>query len=140
MAPGSTHLPIVLRDEDLPADAVVIVRGGVLGLEATRLGAQDNYNVCGYFAISVEAALDATWEELCRTSPRIAGRYNKVRLSTAGRIRSAGFPLLPTEDRPHYDIVLADVADATIERLVAAFDEPVENPGNALRPGQGEYR
>lgn len=55
-----------------------------------------------------------------------------MRLSTAGRVRQAGFVLLPTLGRPHYDIVLPDTSDGTLGRLDACFDPPVPNPGRRL--------
>lgn len=45
-----------------------------------------------------------------------------------GRVRAAGFALLPTLDRPHYDVVLPDLRDRTLERQESAFDEPQANP------------
>ncbi len=62
----------------------------------------------------------------CRDGPELE-RYGKVRLSTAGRLRSLGFALVPTLDRPHYDVVLPDLADATLDRLEIGFDRPVPN-------------
>jgi hypothetical protein len=56
-------------------------------------------------------------------------RYGKVRLSTVGRLRAAGFALLPTLRRPHYDVVLPDITDLTLDRLDGAFDAPIPNPG-----------
>jgi len=55
--------------------------------------------------VSVFLALDVTVDELCRDRPELQ-RYGKVRLTTAGRLRSLGFALVPTLDRPHYDVVL----------------------------------
>ena len=75
-------------------------------------------------------ALDADVVELCAAEPYLV-RYGKVRLSTVGRLRSGGFPLLPTLDRPHYDIVLPDLDDATLQRLEGCFDLAVPNPGRA---------
>jgi hypothetical protein len=50
-------------------------------------------------------------------------------LSTAGRLRAAGFVLLATFDRPHHDIALPDLSDGIIMRLEACFDAPIPNPG-----------
>lgn len=82
--------------------------------------------------MSVEAVLDgATVTDTCRDSPRIGERYGQVRLSTAGRVRSAGLALLATFNRPHFDIVLPDLSAPTLERLAACFDAPINNPGRA---------
>ena len=75
-----------------------------------------------------ETALDAAVDDLCAAEPFLVW-YGKVRFSTVGRIRSEGFPLIPTLDRPHYDIVLPDLHPPTVERLDRCFDPPVPNPG-----------
>lgn len=40
-----------------------------------------------------------------------------------------GFALLATGDAPHYDIVLPDLRQSTLDRLVGCFDDPEPNPG-----------
>lgn len=126
--------PIVLRDEPIPDDAVVIIRGGELAPATARKAVLNNRAKHGYFGLSVEAALDADWETVCRTSPRLRGRYGQVRLSEAGHLRRAGFPLFPTGDRPHYDVVLPDDSDYHMDRLIACFGDPVDNPGRDMPP------
>jgi len=37
--------------------------------------------------------------------------------------------LLATSARPHFDVVLPDLTDPTIDRLVACFSTPMPNPG-----------
>lgn len=59
-------------------------------------------------------------------------RYGKVRLSTVGALRAAGFAVIPTLARPHYDVVLPDVTAPTLSRLEGCFEPPVPNP--ARRP------
>ena len=127
--------PIVLRDEELPDDAVVIIRGGELALTTARTSAQNNRTKAGFFGLSVELALDADWETVCRTSPRLRGMYSLVRLSTAGKVRQAGFPLFPTGQRPHYDIVLPDSSDHHLRRLLDLFGPTRTNPGADLSRG-----
>ncbi len=98
-----------------------------------RSTASDAFEDYGIYCLSVDAAIDIPMSELCRTSPRIGSRYGKVRLSTFGRLRDAGFAVLPTFDRPHFDIVLADVSDVTIARVTRCFDDPIPNPGREAR-------
>ncbi len=50
------------------------------------------------FGFSVEAVIDQTLLDVCR-GERIFG-YRQVRLSTFGRLRSAGFALLGSFDHP----------------------------------------
>jgi hypothetical protein len=73
--------------------------------------------------------LDTTVQATCRDE-RLAG-YRRVRLSTFGRVRSAGFAVLATFDRPHFTLVLADLSDLTLTRLDRCFDAPLPNTGRA---------
>lgn len=118
---------VMLRDEEPPDDTVVVVRGGEMNSAFVRRTAQSSADESGYYAVSVFLALDEPVELLCASEPYVA-RYGQVRLTTVGRIRHAGFPLLPTLDRPHYDVVLPDLEKPTLERLEATFDGPVPNP------------
>ena len=92
-----------------------------------KASAQDSFDDFGVFTISVSLALDMTIGELCASDRRIS-RYTKVRLSTVGRLRSEGFALLPTLARPHYDVVLADLSDETLDRLESVFEASIPRP------------
>ena len=120
--------PVVLRADDPPDDTVVVVRGGEMLSESVRRSAERNNREFGFYGVSVYLAIDVPLAELCATVDQIA-RYGQVRLSTAGRLRSEGFPLIPTIDHPHFDIVLPDVAHRTLGRLQECFGPPVLNPG-----------
>ena len=120
--------PLLLRDEPPPDDAVAVVRGGEMNSAFVRVSAQDAFDDFGVFTISVSLTIDGSVDELCSTDKRIS-RYGKVRLSTAGRLRGLGFALLPTLDRPHYDVVLPDLDDETLGRLELGFDPPMPRPG-----------
>jgi hypothetical protein len=121
-------LPI--RGEDPPADTVLIIRAGVMSLDTLRRTAADSFDDFGAYLVSVEAVVGGrTVADTCRTSPRIGERYGRVRLSTAGQLRSAGLPLLATFASPHFDVVLPDLSDTTLQRLTVCFDEPIDNPG-----------
>lgn len=119
--------PLVLRNEEPPDDVVLVVRGGEMHSTYVRETARDSFFESGFYSISVFLALDVPVEELCAMEPYVA-RYGKVRLTTVGRLRHAGFALLPTLDRPHYDVVLPDISDATLDRLEESFDPPIPNP------------
>jgi hypothetical protein len=77
--------------------------------------------------VSVEAAIDQTVLEACRGSERLMP-YRQVRLSTFGRLHSAGFAVLATFDSPHFTIVLPDLSELTVARLDQSFDDPIPNP------------
>lgn len=119
-----------VRGEEPPDDAVVVVRGGANGLAPStiRRTARNTFDEFGFFGVSVFAALDGTVEELCQAVEAIR-RYGAVQESTFGALRRAGFPLIATGARPHFDIVLADLSDETIDRLRACFGPPYPTPG-----------
>lgn len=120
--------PIVLRAEEPPDDVVVVVRGGEMTSEFVHRSATAAHDELGIYALSVFLVLDEPLAELCAREPFLA-RYGKVRLSTVGELREAGFAIIPTLARPHYDIVLPDLQPSTLGRLDACFDPPVPNPG-----------
>jgi hypothetical protein len=122
-----TH-PLPLRGEQAPDDAIVVLRAGVMS-EASILQASGRmFDLYGLYGISVEGALDETVLQACRRSERLAN-YRQIRLSTFGRLRTAGFALLATFDNPHFTIVLPDLAELTVLRLDRCFDNPIPNPG-----------
>lgn len=89
--------------------------------------AERTYAIHAVYGISVLAVIDATVQAACRDD-RIAG-YRRVRLSTFGRLRQAGFALLATFDHPHFTLVLADLSELTLVRLENCFGDPIANPG-----------
>lgn len=101
-----------------------------MSAETLRRTATDSFEDFGAFLVSVEAAVDGlTVAETCTRSPRIGLRYGSIRLSTVGRCRSAGLVLLATFARPHFDVVLPDLSEQSLERLAGCFDDPIDNPG-----------
>lgn len=119
--------PLPLRSEQPPDDATVVVRAGVLGVDAVRRAAQRSFELYAVFGLSVEGVIGTTVRQACR-SERVIG-YRHVRLSTFGRIRAEGFALLATFDHPHFTLVLPDLGDLTLARLDKSFDEAIPNPG-----------
>ncbi|MCU1497704.1 MAG: hypothetical protein JWM47_1657 [Acidimicrobiales bacterium] len=122
--------PLPLRADQPPDDAGVVLRAGVMDGEDVVRAAERTFSLYGVYGISAEGVLDGTVQEACR-SDRII-RYRQVRLSTFGRLRSSGFALLATFDRPHFTLVLADVSELTIARLGKCFDQPIPNPGRPV--------
>lgn len=120
-----------LRREPPPGDDVLVVRGGEDSAEKLRRHAERihrAYVLDGrpLYGLSVYCALD---ELAGRRLTRQLASYRLVRLSTVGRLRTAGFPLLPTFARPHFTIVLPSVESADLDRLLACFDPASHNPG-----------
>lgn len=121
-----TH-PLPLRSEVPPGDAVVVIRAGVMSAENVTRSAERTFALYSVYGLSVDGVIDRTVREACRAD-RIAG-YRRVRLSTFGRLRGAGFALLATFDHPHFTLVLADLSELTLARLDRCFDDPIPNPG-----------
>lgn len=121
---------VVLRGEEPPTDTVVVVRGGMNGLDPATIArtATRSLDAMGFLGVSVFLALDQTLAELCGSLDELV-RYRQVRVSTVAAVRAAGFAFLATGDRPHFDIVLPDIDARTLARLDGAFDPPVPNPG-----------
>jgi hypothetical protein len=96
--------------------------------ETVARSAGRNLEAFGFLGLSVFLAVDCPVAQLCAEVPELA-RYGQVRRSTVARVHAAGFSLLATGDRPHFDIVLPDLAPETLVRLEAAFDPAEANPG-----------
>ncbi len=111
-----------IRDEPPPDDDVAVVRGGrhSLATEKVVASCEDSWADSGYYGLSVFAALDGDVPWLCRSVPRLR-TPGTIWVATCGELRRRGFRLLATDARPHFDIVLGDVALGTIESLVACF-------------------
>lgn len=121
---------LLLRGEDPPAGSAVVVRGGEQALEADNLRrtATRSFVEVGFYGISVFVVLDGTLAELCSSRDEIR-RYGQVRLSTVGHLHDSGFALMATGPRPHFDVVLPDVGNRTLDRLAQCFGPSQANPG-----------
>jgi hypothetical protein len=120
----------IVRDEEPPDETVVVVRGGLAAADSIRRTAEVSQAMHGFYGVSVFLAIELTVEELVRRTPELSpDRYKQLRTTTVGQIRGARFDLLATGDWPHYNVVLADLDDETIERLGHCFGAPFPNPG-----------
>ena len=119
-----------------------MVRGGLLAADSVRRTAAVSMREHGFFGVSVHAALGVSVEELVGATPELGrDRYERLRATTAGALRGAGFALLATQARPHYDVVLDDVEHPTIERLRGCFGFPNPAPCDHLvRQRRGDRR
>lgn len=117
---------LILRSEEPPDGDILVVRGGEMAIEDVRRTATRSQEDVGAYLVSCYATLDQELMDLCRH--RNLFRYSKVRTSTFARLRAAGFALLPSHARPHFDILLPDVVVITLQRLEDCFDPPIPNP------------
>lgn len=119
-----------IRTEELPDDALVVVRGGLLELAALRsdaVAAEGRFGVAGLslFAATDEAALDDI------AAGRLI-RFDVLTLMAAGTLRQAGLELLPTFRRPHYTLLLPTL-DADLRTLLSCENVVRINP-HYVRP------
>ena len=84
--------------------------------------------------MSVFLALDLDVADLCASTDYLR-RYSQIQESMAGQIRSAGFAMLATDARPHFDIVLADLEDDTLVRLEGMFRAAAAEPRPVVECG-----
>ncbi|MCC5952808.1 MAG: hypothetical protein JJU45_12015 [Acidimicrobiia bacterium] len=119
--------PLPLRQVMPPDDAAIVLRAGVMERGAVVRASERTFSLYALHGISVEGVIGTTVQEACR-SERVAA-YRRVRLSTFGLVREAGFALLATFDAPHFTLVLPDLSELTLARLERCFDPPIPNPG-----------
>lgn len=121
----------ILRAEPPPADGVVVVRAGERSLDDAVLDRTvgDCWAAHGFFGLSVFAdTANPDIGDLARRTPLV--RRPVLRTALVGRLREAGFEVMPTfANRYHFSIVMPDATAATFERVRLCFGAPVPNPG-----------
>jgi hypothetical protein len=106
-----------LRDEQPPADGIVLIRGGPNTLEKLAAHARRTHDAFALdgrplWGVSVFCALDEVGAASLDGLLERFASYRVVHLPRVGELRKAGFGLLPTFGRPHYTVKL-DRADRT---------------------------
>jgi hypothetical protein len=114
-----------VRKEDVPDDALVVVRGGPLEPELVRSDVIAAHRRFGEYGVSVFAALDETALDVLARER--LNRFEVLTVMTAGAIRAAGLELRPTFRRPHYTIMLPEL-ERDLERLLACENVVRLNP------------
>lgn len=74
--------------------------------------------------------LRSSRRRLAAARPAPANRYRRryvLTVEAAARLQ-AGFPLLPTEDHPHWTVVLSEPTREQFARVRPLFNGPFENP------------
>jgi hypothetical protein len=128
-----------VRDEPAPDDGIVVVRGGPASHERLLAHAHrthDAFTLDGeaLWGISVFCALDEISPASLDALLRRFSSYRVVHLPSAGRLREAGFDLLPTFRRPHFTVTFGTASD--VARLLAALGAAEPNPYHGRRPGR----
>ena len=119
-----------LRNEQPPADATLLVRGGPDTVDKLRRHAERTARAWALdgrplHGISVFAVLDMPLDDLLR---RRFTSFRTVYLPTAGRLAECQFELLPTGQRPHFTVRLQRADDSELDRLLAALGAAQPNP------------
>ena len=141
-APDRQDIGPLLRDEEPPANGVVVVRGGPNSIERLLEHAQrtaDAYTLDGdqLWGVSVFCALDDVGPGSLDALLRRFASYRVVHLPTVGDVADAGFHLLPTFRHPHFTIPLNGADGDTLARLLDALGPPRPNPYHgSKRPGR----
>lgn len=110
----------------LPDDAVV-VRGGLMLPADFARGVQSHFDTEGVYALSVFSTARRTADEIAIAVPL---PHPKIRTSTVGRVRAAGYDVVSSPGPPgHADLLLrkppTDDDWRTLDRI---FDVPRANP------------
>jgi hypothetical protein len=113
-----------VRDESPPDDAALVLRGNLLTEAILATTAAENFEVYGYYAVSVWAEVGgATRDSLLATK---LVKQEVVAVFKAGDLRAAGLELRPTGASPHYDVVHTDVGQL-VTKLIACPHEVIDN-------------
>jgi hypothetical protein len=113
------------RGETVPEAASLVVRGDLLDPEELRADALDNFDVYGFFGVSVFAEVGGV--DLGWIATHKLARAEWLVVFRTGDVLDAGLELWDTGQSPHYDVVHEDV-DELVRRLVACPHRMILNP------------
>jgi hypothetical protein len=130
MTEGRIEQRVLLRPEQVPQGATIVIRGGndthdKLRRHAERTARAWSLDGQPLLGISVFAVLDMPLEDLLRQ--RFAN-FRSIYLPTAALLAGHGFELLPTGQRPHYTVRLRRADDPEVDLLLAALGDLHPNP------------
>jgi hypothetical protein len=120
--------PLRLRHQG-PAVTLVIIRLGARTLDDSKLAEQceRTRGRWGFDGFSVFEVPGGDYAHLARLVPIVALRPKLFR-ADGHELVSAGFPLFPTADFPHWTVVLSEATSVQFARVPALFDGPLDNP------------
>lgn len=113
-----------VRGEPPPDDATLVLRGNLLTEAILAATASENFEVYGFYGVSVWAVVGgATRDGLLTTK---LAKQEVVAVFNAGDLRAAGLELRATGAVPHYDVVHSDVGQL-VAKLIACPHEVIDN-------------
>jgi len=120
-----------VRDEDSPDDGILVVRAGPLTAvkfleHAIRQQRDYSYRDKAMASISVAAA-GVGWPVDRILRERLWSRSTYA-TTTVGTVRGAGYELLATHSRPHYDILLPSATIEAASTLLSLSGAGTTNP------------
>lgn len=127
--PGQPIEPLI-RVEEPPDDAVVVIRGGPINVakiveHAVRQQVVFTYRGEPMAAISVDLVIEGwTLERILRERMWSRSRYA---ITTAAKLRGAGYQLVATSTAPHYSVVLPEASEQAAIDLLTHFGPTLEN-------------
>lgn len=113
------------RGERPLPDSAVLLRGDLLEPDTLAESATRNFEVYGFYGVSVFAEThEVSWTELAAS--RFAG-VDWLVLFTAGELSASGLDLWDTGMAPHYDVVHAELPEL-VARMLGTTHRVVANP------------
>lgn len=121
------------RGEPLPGAATLVLHGDRLVPEELRVAAQDNFEVYGYFGVSVfvEAGPEWSWSNI---AARKLDRFEWLAVFRAGDLLRTGLDLWDTGRAPHYDVVHGDL-DQLVTKMLGCLHRLVRNDRHTPHEG-----
>ena len=120
--------PLVLRDQPVP-DVLVLIRLGskTLADDHLRRSCELCHGRWGFWGFSVFEVPGGDYGALVQARPFVAHR-RLLFVADGPDLVSAGFSVLPTEEAPHWSVVLSEPTPLQFARVRRHFRGPVENP------------
>lgn len=113
------------RDEPLPEDRALVVRGDLLDADDLQADASANFEVYGFYGISVFAeggGVDFQW-----IASHKLKRAEVLAVFRAGDLLAAGLELWATGQAPHYDVVHGELNEL-VRLILTCPHRTLDNP------------